>query len=100
VTQYDAKSKDPVYVITMATFYDAAGGSKYVGLSNSVLGDVELSDTIRKNHAVLIGTADVPATNLAIGEIDQSASQSKTIVRLLLPLDRRPATGLAPKADN
>jgi len=99
VTQYNAKSQDPVYVMTMATFYDAAGGSKYVGLSNALLDNVELSDTIRKNHAVLMGVADTPATHLTIGDQPQVASHTNTIVRLLLPIDRRPAKSLAPKAD-
>lgn len=99
VTQYDAKSKDPVYVITMSTFYDAAGGSKYVGLSNALLDNVELSNTIRKNHAVLIGVAETAATNLTVGDEQQTASQTKTIVRLLLPIDRRPSKTIAPKPE-
>lgn len=99
ITQYNAKSNDPVYILTMATFYDAAGGSKYVGLSNALLDNVELSNTIRNNHAVLIGVAESPATNLAIADSQQPANQTKTIVRLLLPIDRRPAKNIAPKAD-
>lgn len=100
VTPYNAESTDPVYIVTMATFYQAAGGSKYVGLSNSLLGQVELSDTIRMNHAVLIGVAEMPVTNLSIGDSPLPARQSKTIVRLLLPIDRRPSKGIAPKPDD
>ena len=96
ITAYDMTSQDPVYVVTMATFYDIAGAEKYVGLTNSLLKSVELSDSIRMNHAVLIGLTDVPATNLNLGDKQLTATQSKTIVRLLIPVDRRPSQGLAP----
>lgn len=90
-TPYNSSSRDPQYILTMATFFEIAGGSKYVGLSQEYLRHMELSDTIRLNHAVLIGTMVRPATGLQIDGESITASKSTTLVRLLLPVNRRPA---------
>jgi hypothetical protein len=79
----------------MASFFDIAGGSKYVGLSQTLLRDLDLSDTIRLNHAVLVGRLETPATTLLVGAEELSPTRSSTLIRLLLPVDRRPAKGLA-----
>lgn len=90
-TPYNAKSDNPVYILTMASFYNIAGGSKYVGLSQEYLRNAEVSDTIRLNHAVLIGTTQTPATALSVDGKDLPAATSNTVVRLLIPVNRRPA---------
>ena len=74
----------------MASFYDIAGGSKYVGLSQEYLRTAELSDTIKLNHAVLIGTTQTPATALSVDGRKLAATESTTVVRFLLPVNRRP----------
>ena len=89
-TPYNAASRDPQYIMTMATFFEIAGGSKYVGLSQEYLRHMELSDTIRLNHAVLIGTLETPATTLTVDGEPVAADASTTLVRLLIPVTRRP----------
>lgn len=95
-TPYDSKSDNPVYILTMASFYDIAGGSKYVGLSQEYLRGAELSDTIKLNHAVLIGTTQTPATTLSVDGNELAATESNTVVRFLLPVNRRPPGDSAP----
>ena len=91
ITPYDTSSRSLLDIVTMITFYDDAGGSSYVGLQHDALSQMELSDTIRLNHAILIGAMSQPLTNLHVdGDVVQP-SHSETIVRLILPVDRRPA---------
>ena len=95
ITPYNARSQDIQYMLTMATFYDVAGGVKYVGLSQDLLGHMELSDTIRLNHAVAIGIIDTPVTSLSMNDSEVQITKSNTFVRLLLPVKRRPSEKLA-----
>ncbi len=94
-TPYDKSSTDPHYILTMASLFDVAGGSDYTGLAQSLLRQMELSDTIRLNHAVLIGLTETPATSLAVGDRTIEPTNSRTVVRLLLPVNRRLSSGLA-----
>jgi hypothetical protein len=89
ITPYRIAGRDPRDVVLMMTFYDSAGGASYVGLQQESLREMELSDTIRLNHAVLIGSMDVPVTELQMDDQTLSAEHSETIVRLLIPVDRR-----------
>jgi len=99
ITPYDRQSRDQSYIITTATFYQTSGAAEYVGLSNSLLTSEEFSDSIRLNHAVLIGKTDAAATTLNVNDADLPAAHSNTIVRLLIPINRRPSQGLAPLKD-
>lgn len=96
ITPYNTKSDDPMYIMAIATFYDISGGSNYVGLSQEYLRDMELSDTIKLNHAVLIGVTRTPATRLATDGTDVEPNRSQTLVRMLLPVLRNPAEEMAP----
>ena len=87
-------------MLTMATFYNVAGGVNYVGLSQDLLNRMELSDTIRLNHAVAIGVIDAPATSLSMNGTKIPVTNSKTFVRLLLPVSRRPSEKLAPTEED
>ncbi|MFY9256561.1 MAG: hypothetical protein WAO83_24115 [Fuerstiella sp.] len=100
ITPYNAKSTDLQYMLTMATFYNVAGGVNYVGLSQDLLNRMELSDTIRLNHAVAIGVIDAPATSLSMNGTKIPVTNSKTFVRLLLPVSRRPSEKLAPTEED
>ena len=94
-TPYDKLSADPHYILTMASLFDAAGGSGYTGLAQSLFREMELSDTIRLNHAVLIGLTATPATSLTVDDATIKPTTSRTVVRLVLPVNRRPSSGLA-----
>ncbi len=95
-TPYDKSSTDPHYILTMTSLFDAAGGSDYTGLAQSLYRQMELSDTVRLNHAVLIGLTETPATSLSVGNETIDPTTSRTVIRLILPVNRRPSSGLAP----
>ena len=95
ISPYNSKSRDPLYIVNMLSFYDFAGGTDYVGLAHSQLRFLEVSDTIRLNHAVLIGKLDTPATSFEVNDHQVTPSESSTLVRVFLPVDRRPPGELA-----
>ncbi|MEP3480897.1 MAG: hypothetical protein ABJZ55_16745 [Fuerstiella sp.] len=94
-TPYNKKSNDPMYILTMASFYETAGGYKYVGLGNSLLGNLDASDSIRLNHAVLIGVADVEATRIDVKGIDATTRDTQTFIRAFLPVTHRGSSNIA-----
>lgn len=95
ISPYNSKSRDPMYLVNMLSFYDFAGGMDYVGLAHSQFRFLEVSDTIRLNHAVLIGKLDMPATSFEVNDHVVKPSESSTLVRVFLPVDRRPPGELA-----
>lgn len=94
-TPYNKKSLDPMYILTMASFYQTSGGYKYVGLGNSLLQQLDASDSIRLNHAVLIGVGDIEATAIDVDGIEATTRDTQTFVRLFLPVTRRGSSDIA-----
>lgn len=94
-TPYDKTSKDPMYILTMASFYETSGGSKYVGMGNSLLEKLEASDSIRLNHAVLIGAGDVDATEIEVEGMTSPTRDTQTFVRVFLPVIREGESDMA-----
>lgn len=92
---YDIQSTDRMYIASMISFFEAAGGSEYAELSNAQLRDLEISSTIRLNHAVLLGFVDSEQPVLQTDGIECGSVSSQTLVRLFLPVRRQPAESLA-----
>ncbi|MFZ5829645.1 MAG: hypothetical protein ACOY3P_06140 [Planctomycetota bacterium] len=57
-TPYDPASTDAAYALRMMSFYDAAGGKNYVGLTNDYQGFVDFTDLLKTGCAVLV--AELP----------------------------------------
>ena len=55
--RYDQSSVDVVYILRAMTFFEAAGGFGYTGLSNRYQGFVDLSDALKAHQAVLVASA-------------------------------------------
>lgn len=92
---YSVGGRDPLDIVTMMSLYDLAGADGYTGLNHDALASLDMSDSIRLNYALVIGWIDLPATRLEIdGELIPE-TETTTIVRLLLPVDRRPASAAA-----
>lgn len=100
ISPYNTRSLDEIYILTMISFYQFAGGAEYAGLSHSQLRQMELSDTIRLNHAVLIGHIDQPASSLSVDGEEVTPASRATLVRLFLPVNRRPASEDSGSPDN
>ncbi len=53
-TLYDPGSTDPLYVLRMMMFYEAAGGRGYTGLTNQYQRFVDLSELLKTGRAILV----------------------------------------------
>ena len=92
---YSSRGRDPLDIVTMMSLYEVAGGSNYTGLTHGAFDYMDLSDSVRMNYALLIGWMDSPVTQLILDGKIQDADKSSTVVRLLLPVDRREASAQA-----
>lgn len=92
---YSVEGRDPLDIVTMMTLYDMAGADNYTGLNHDAMKLLDMSDSIRLNYAVVIGWMELPATLLQIDGEAAAETETTTIVRLLLPVDRRPASASA-----
>jgi len=88
---YNSRRRDPLDIVTMMSLYQVAGGSNYTGLSHGAFDYMDLSDSVQMNYALLIGWMDSPVTTLTLDGQTLPADESSTIVRILLPVDRREA---------
>ena len=88
---YNVRGQDPLDIVTMMSLYRTAGAEGYSGLHHGALRRLDMSETIRMNNAIVIGWSKTPATHLQMGGSRLPETSSMTIVRLLLPVDRRPA---------
>jgi hypothetical protein len=99
--RYDQSSVDVNYILRAMTFFEAAGGFRYTGLSNRYQGFVDLSDALKANRAVLVASAqaDDPqspvhgATWLCDGKaIGGPHDRHATMYRFVFPV-QRPTAG-------
>ena len=87
-TPYNSRNTDPLDIIMMISLYDAAGSDAYVGLRNDLFRRMEISDSVRMNYAVMLGTIDEPLSQLTCDGLPLNPAASATVVRLLLPVSR------------
>lgn len=87
---YNAGGRDPLDIVTMMSLSEVAGAGSYTSLSNHTLRRLDVSDSIRLNQALVIGWIESPATLLEVDGAAVSEQSSDTIVRFMLPVDRRP----------
>ena len=77
-------------IIRMVTFHQAAGGPGYTGLTNAMLGELDLSELVLDlDRAVLFGRIDVPAATILLGGEPVEPSRRSTFVRIVLPVTRQ-----------
>lgn len=94
-TPYNPRSSDPLEILTMISLFEAAGGEAYAGLTNDSLRRLEVSENIRMNSALLLARVDQAPTRFVIDDQTAEPVQSQTIIRMLLPVNRKKA---APQA--
>jgi hypothetical protein len=97
---YSAGGRDPLDIVTMMSLSETAGADSFTGLSNHTLRRLDVSDSIRLNQALVIGWIESPATLLEVDGAAVSEQSSTTIVRFMLPVDRRPARPAAKMEEN
>ena len=84
---YDALSRDPAYVVKMLSLHEAAGGQSYTGLTNSLLSTMDWTYLTKLDRAVLIGEVDLPVSDLSLDGEPLEATNVRTFVRVLLPVE-------------
>lgn len=86
---WDRKSFDVNRIMQMMMFYKAAGGKKYTSLLHRYQRDIDFSDHLTQERAILVGKISQPGMTLIKGETAES--NGETYVRILLPVTRAQA---------
>jgi len=83
---YSTLGRDPSDILLMASLYEASGGFGYVGLQNSQLRQDDLTDQIRLNYALVMGTVSAPLATLNLDGSPVQNSNTTSIVRFIVPV--------------
>ena len=86
IEPYDALNRDPSYVVQMLSLHRSAGGTNYTGLTNTLLSEVDLTEVVRLNQAVLIAEVEPPAAHLSLDDEPLKPTTTRTFVRIMLPV--------------
>ncbi|MCY2986047.1 MAG: hypothetical protein NTY15_20650 [Planctomycetota bacterium] len=89
----DAEKMDRL--MELISFHESSGGSKYTGLYNRYLSDLDCSDIIRLDRAILICELKDPSLTWTMRRnavpIQASDGQRKTFLRLIIPVSKSKA---------
>jgi hypothetical protein len=85
-TDYDVLGNNPVVLLRILSFHEAAGGSSYTTLQNQTLARWDFSRLLPLNRAVLFGRIKSPATQFSLNGQPAAADEHETFVRIVLPV--------------
>jgi hypothetical protein len=86
-TPWNAQSTDVERILQMIGFHAAAGGSSYTGLSNGYQSDLDLSDLVKLDRAILVGWSKIPSAQLHAAAEPLAASQLWAMYRVVIPVE-------------
>jgi len=89
--RYNRGGRDPLDIAIIMSLYEMAGGEAYTGLTHHPLHRMDVTASVRTNHALLIGAVDTDSVNVDLNGETITPTSSRGIVRMLIPVDRRPA---------
>lgn len=79
----------PMYeIMRTISFHEAAAGRDYTGLDNHTLADLELSELLSLNRAVLFGRMKTPVSRITVKDHEVQSEHAGTFVRIVLPVAR------------
>ena len=96
---YNTGGSNPLDILLMVSMYNLAGGEVYVRLQDDYLRKDEVSDTVQLNTAMLIGSVDLPLTQLQLDGQTIAPQTTQTVVRFFLPVTRSLAGDILKEAD-
>ncbi len=96
---YNTSGTNPLDILLMVSLYNTAGGDVFVRLQDNYLRRDEVSDAIQLNTAMLIGTIDLPLTQLQLDSQRIEPARTQTVVRFFLPVYRSSASEIPKEAD-
>ena len=88
---WDSRDVNLSRIMQMMMFYHGAGGANYTGLSHSFHDFIEMTPQCSMDRAVLVGRLEdrISTVKLDGEDADELYDSSLTIVRVLLPVERR-----------
>ena len=87
-SSYNTQGTNPLEILTMVSLYEVPGGETFVKLQNNALRHDDVSDVIHLNTVLVLGTLDVPMSEMIVNGTTVKPTESQTVVRLLLPVVR------------
>jgi len=96
---YDPLGLDPFPLARILTFFEAAKGPAYTGLSNSSLERSDFSSLLSLKRAVVFGRIAAPAAEYAVDGAPLKSQERWTFVRLVLPVKPGVAPTLRQRGD-
>lgn len=84
--QYDPLGREPLELLRILSFHDVVGGKRYTGLDNHALRDLDLSELLQLNRAVLFGVLEQPAGQLQLNGQPTEPELQRTVVRIVMPV--------------
>ncbi|MEZ6035338.1 MAG: hypothetical protein R3C17_19770 [Planctomycetaceae bacterium] len=85
---YNTRGTNLLDIMMMVSLYEVPGGETFVKLQNNALRRDEVSDVIHLNTVLVMGTLDEPLAELIVNGTAVKPTESQTVVRLLLPVQR------------
>jgi hypothetical protein len=83
---YDPLGRDFYDIWRMVTFYRAARGEEFTTLQNHAFRDLDFSDLLQLDRAVLFCQIETPAVQFTMNESPLETTEHHTILRIVLPV--------------
>jgi hypothetical protein len=96
---WNRRETDLQTILRMVTFYRIAGGRDYTGLMNDAFSDLEMSDSLPLDRAVLFGRLKTPGASIQIDGQTLQPDQQESFIRVLLRVEDAPINVSLPKFD-
>jgi len=96
---YNTQGTNPLDILTMVSLYEVPGGETFVKLQNNALRHDDVSDVIHLNTVLVVGTLDLPLSEMIVNGTAVMPTESQTVVRLLLPVMRVGGAADSPMAE-
>lgn len=96
---WNRRETDLQTILRMVTFYQIAGGRDYTGLLNDAFSNLELSDSLPLDRAVLIGRLNRSGATVQIDGQPLQPDLQESFVRVLLPVEDAPVELKLPDFD-
>lgn len=100
LTDYDPQDRNLPGVLTMISFHKRSGGSGYTGLKNAAFRQMELSQHLLLNRAVLIGRVRLPGSRLEVDGKPVEAERHDSLVRILMSVQPTERSSVLPKLED
>ena len=90
-TPWDRASFDQGRIMEMMMFHKMAGGRLYTGLLNQFHGDLDLSDHLEMQVAIVFGRLAESASKVTIASsrADEPETQNNSFFRIVIPVNRK-----------